>query len=389
MNTVGQLKDSMSGILTGVNLDRVTGLNKAIERAARKLLQKADVPEASATQAITLYDGIYDYRAEDNIFGGAILDLRPQGNSRHPIDTVIKRPIAYFDRNKHYLPSGYEVAFEWNKGVPIVRIATPYPTARVTVDGMAETTDWTAGGSLSALAQDATVYYEEPSSLRFTLTGSSTGTLTKTLGNALSISSYENVAVAFLAIRIPDGATASNLTSIALKLGSDASNYDEVTTTTGYLGAWTAGEWLLVALDMSGATSTGAPDWTAIDYVQLSFAHTATFTNFRVGGLWLALPSPHEFLYQTAAIFLKDGALKKTITTDDDQIILSDASYVILEHEAALGVAVQKNMRKKAEALRAILYGGEERDGLYSQYRADNPSDELRTVGAYYEEFGY
>ena len=383
MYTVAQLKESVSGLLSGTDLDNVTNLNGALERAARKLAQKADVPEATARQSITLYDGVYTYTAPTNIFGGALIDLRPQGVARTSLDEVRKQPIALFDQQKHLLPSGYAVTLEHTKGTPLLRVTTPKPMPRVIIDTMKETTGWTAGGSLGSLAQDLTVYYEYPASLRFTLTGSSTGTLTKTI-SSLSIATYEDVAVGFLAIRIPDGATASNLTSVAVRLGSDSSNYDEVTATTGFLEAFKAGDWMLIALDFSGATSTGTPDWTALDYLQVRLAHSGTFTNFRVGGFWLALPSPHELIYQTPAIFLVGSTLNKTITNDEDQIILNDAAYLLYEHECALQIAVQQRNDDQIAQLRAILYGGEDDLGLYEQYRADNPSNELREIGNYY-----
>lgn len=383
MNTVGNLKDSVAGLLTGVNLDSVTGANQAIERAARKLVQKADVPEASDVENITLYDGVYDYPMDTNIFGEAIIDVRPQGESRSQLDTVVKRPVSLFDREKHTLPSGYAISMAYDKGTPIIRIASPKPKSRVTVDSMQQTTGWTAAGTAASLVQDDTVYYEQPASLRFSLAGSGTGTLTKAI-NSINISSYEDVGVGFLAMRIPDGATVSDLTSVAIRIGSSASDYNEVSNTTGFVKAWVAGDWLLTAFDFSGASETGTPDWENIDYAQVRFAHTGAFTNFRVGGLWLALPSPHEVLFQTAAIFLASSALNKTITDDDDQIILNDAAYLLFEHEAALQIAVQGRATESAANMRAILYGGEDQVGLYNQYRADNPSQELRTVGYYH-----
>lgn len=385
MYTVGETKDSVSGILAGTNLDKVTGLYKAFQRAARKLIQKADIPEASQKQTLTLYDGVYDYPSPTDIFGGALVDLRPQGITRVYLDDVQKMPVKRFDLTKHILPSGYKVTFENRKGVPILRVATPKPFPMVMLDAMNETTDWVASGSASDLNKDETVFYESPSSLRFVLTGDSTGILTKTLSNTLNLSSYEDVGVAFLALRLPDGATAASLTSIALRLGSDSGNYDEVSVTEGFLGAWVSGEYLLVAFDLSASASTGTPDWSELDYVQVRFAHTETFTNIRVGALWLALPSPHEVLYQTPAIFLNDGALSKTITDDDDQIILNDAAYLLYEHECALAVAIQSLQKDKAKELRAVLYGGEGDEGLYAQYRGDNPSQEIREVGSYYD----
>jgi hypothetical protein len=260
---------------------------------------------------------------------------------------------------------------------------------------MSDDADWTASGSVSNLTDDASVYYQEPSSLRFTLTGSSAGVLTAT-PNPISISSYEDVGVAFLAIQIPTGATATNLTSIQLKLGSSASDYDSVTQTTGFLGAWTAGEWLLVSFDFSGSTSTGTPNWSAIDYVQVTINHTGTFTNFRLGGLWISLPSQNQLMYQTAALFLPSGSTtpSTTITATTDTILLSDPAYTIYEYESAISVLQQTggtNADPTMSELQSVLHGDGKRTGLYNHYRGDNPSAELRQIGSWYSgsDYGY
>lgn len=377
MFNVGQLKDSVSGMLQGLDLNNVTNLYKALERAARTLATKADIPEASAKQAITLYNGVYDYAAPTDIFGGSLTDFRPQGISRNANDYVYKQGIEQFDRTKAVLPNGYALSFETNKGTGIVRIASPKPTAKTTLDKMQETTGWTAAGSASGLTKDETVYYESPSSLRFTLTGSSTGTLTKSI-NQIDISDYEDVCVGFLAIRTP---STTNLTNISVRVGSDATNYDEVTETTGFLGAFTMGEWLLVAFDFSGAASTGTPDWNNIDYIQIRVAHTGTITNFYVGGFFLSLPSPHELHYQTAAIFLRSGALSKTITDDTDEIVLNDAAYLLYEHECAITIAEQASGGNLDGV--ALGYKNKLTNELYPNYEADNPSEEIRSIGSY------
>ncbi len=376
---VGELKDSVSGLLQGLTLDNVIGLEKALERAVRVLSHKVDIPEASDVKAITLYDGVIDYAAPSDIFGGAVNDFRPQGESRNQLDYVYRQPVALFDRTKALIPNGIALTFEYNKGTPIVRIASPKPTPRANLDTMASDDGWTAAGSASGLTEDETVYYKTPSSLRFTLTGSSTGTLTKTI-NRLDIPKYEDVCVGFLAIRTP---SVDDLTSVSLKVGSDSSNYDEVSATAGFLGAWVVDDWLLVAYDFSGSSSTGTPDWESIDYIQVSVAHTATITNFYVGGLWLSLPSPSELHYKTPAIFKVSGSLSKTITDDDDEIILNDSAYVLYEYECAVMIAEQSS---GGEAT-ARDYKLKLRDELYPAYLADNPSSELKIIGNYYTDF--
>lgn len=383
--TIGNLKDSISGLLQGAILANITGLNGAIERAARILAQKADVPEASGKQGITLYDQVFDYPAPATIFGGALVDIRPQGVTRNPSDYVYKKPVELFDRTKHLLPNGYMITFESNNVTPIMRIAQNKATVRASIDQMSATTGWVASGSAGTPVVDNTVFYESPGSLRFTLTGSSTGILTKTLSNSLSLSTYKDVGVIFLALRVPSG---TNLSSIEVRLGSSSTNYNNVTSTRGFLGAWTANEWLLVAFDLAGASQTGTPNFSAINYVQIRLAHTATMVNVRVGGIFMCLPSPHDILFQSAAIFNVGGVLSNTIVDDNDIVNLNDSAYTLFEHESALTVALQSGGKfgeGTVGMLDGILNGKPNDIGLYARYRADNPSEELRSVGSYYD----
>lgn len=392
LHTVANLKDSVAGILSGVDLSNVDDLNGCLERAASTLVQKADIPEASGIQNITLYAGVFDYLCDTRIFGTAINDIRPQGITRNPQDFVVKTDQETFDRTKGmYYPSGTMSTFQYQNGVPIIRILAPFPVQQVIIDQMTDTTGWTASGTATNPTQDITSFYHSPASLRFTMTVG-TGILTKTLSSPLSMASYENVGVAFLAIEIPPGADATDLTSIALKLGSDSSNYDSVTETEGFLGAWVSGQFLLVAFDFSAATSTGTPDWANIEYVQVSLAVGDTLTNFRVGGLWMSLPSQAQILYQSSALFVATGSTttSQRITANTDTIILTDAAYNIYLQESAL--AVLQNTGASASDASSVkinrnLDGNRDTGeiGLYARYRGDNPSQEIRTTGSWYD----
>jgi len=381
--TVGNIKDELSGMLQGINLDNITNLNGALQRSIRTLLQKVDVPEATDQEPITIFDGVFDYNAPVNIFGGSVTDFRPDGESRTKLDYVYKKHIELFDRTKALIPNGTDLTFEYDKGTPIVRIASAKPQTKVILDQMNNTTGWVVGGSLSDLRTDETVFFNSPASLSFDLAGSSAGTLQKDI-NQIDIERFEDVCTGFLSVRIP---LASGLTSISLDVGSDSSNFDRVTVTVAFLGAFKTDKWQQVAFDFSGATSTGTPDWTKIDYVNITFNHTASMTNFRVGSLFLALPSPHELYYETTALFLNDGALLKTITDDDDEIILNDAAYNLYLYEAAVTIAEQSangDPSPVAEGYKAKL-----KDELYPAYEADNPSGEIRNIDFYHEEFGH
>lgn len=392
MKLIADLKEEVGAILTGIDLDDVPNLYGSFERAVSTFIQKADVLEASGREPITLYDRVFDYTAPTNIFGGSLIDLRPQAVNTDGWDlNVAKMPITRFNQTKWITPSGYKVTFEYDAtaGILIMRVAQNKTAQAITVADMTSDDDWTAGGTITNLTTDSTNFYESPASLRFLLS-TGVGTLTTTLDNALDIETYEDVGVAFLAIQIPQGTDPTTLTSIALSLGSSSLNYDTVTETEGFLGAWVAGEWLLVAFDFAGSVGTGTPDWSAIDYVNLALTASGNVVNMRLGALWIALPTPNEVLFYSAAVFKTSASATPSteITSDNDLIIFRDASYNIYVQEAAREVAKNQGGDISSGLIRSIDLVLEGipgvKEGLYQQFRGDNPSEEIRQVGNYY-----
>lgn len=382
---VGNLKESVSGLLTGTNLVNVTDLYGAFQRAGRTLAQKINLPTSAGREAIILYDDVFSYPAPDTIFASSITDMRPQGLVRNPWDYSYKTDSETFDRTKGWIPNGYTVAFEYFQGQGIMRVSTPNVFPRAVLDPMSKITGWTASGSASAVIQDPTNYYQSPASLRSTLTGVSTGIYTKDI-TSQDLQNYEDVGVAFLAIYTP---SAVDLTSITLRLGSDSGDYNDVSASESFLGPWQDNNWTVVAFDFSGASQTGTPDWSAIDYAQIRVAHAGTIVNFRMGNLFICLPAPHEVLYESAALYLPlNGTPSSLITNDNDVILMGDSAYTLYEYESAKAVAMQMSggvYTTQIKGFDEVLLGSGNEQGLYARYRADNPSEALRTVGSYYD----
>lgn len=379
LKTVSQLKLTIESLMDGLTVSTVSDIDDIIERSARILLSEVSIPESSARQNLTLFGNVFDYLADTEMFGASVVDLYPQGNSRTAADRTTRIDRMTFDRLKNALIGGNELTVEYDNGVPILRIVPSVSLPSVKLDTMAATTGWTAAGSASALTEDDVDFYDSPASLKFTLTGSSTGTLTKSI-TSQDLTDYENVGTAFLAIKVP---TAASLTSITLKLGSSAAAYDPITATTGQLGSWTDGKWLLVPFDFSTAVSVGTPLWSAIHYAQVSIAHTGTLTNFRVGGLFISLPAPYELLYETSAIFKAGSANPSTmITSDTDTIILNDDAYTLFEQECALNVCPPGSVDR--QTFQTVLHGIRTRyvnqAGLYEKYRGRNPVQRLKEI---------
>lgn len=276
--TVADLKQNVSGLLTGADLDLVLDFYGATERAAAVTVQKADIPDTMVRQPIMLYSGVTDYTPDDNIFGSAIIDIRRQGVNANYLHNVQKTFIVDFDGSVNRVPFGYLVAFEYRSGNPIMRISQGVTVPQVNLDPMTSTDGWSVGGDANTLLPDYTVYYQQPAALRFNLAaGGSQGTLEKTFANSIDITNYQGVGVAFLAAYFPD---ASAITSVTLQLGSDSSNYYEVTVTEGFLGAFYSNDYQLLAFDLAGATAVGSPDIAAMQWVNV-------LTNYGDGGTTL------------------------------------------------------------------------------------------------------
>lgn len=384
LKTVGALKDSLSGLLQGVNLDNITNLNGAIERAAKTIVLQADLPEATGRQAVTLYNGVYDYLSPTSIFGGYFIDLRPQGITRSNWNYSYKKPIEQFDRTKLLLNNGTHVTFENNMGVPIMRVVENVSRAKATLDSMTDTTGWTATTATS-LAEDVAIYYQNPASLRFNLPAlGSQGYIEKAISK-IDMTDYESVGVIFLAVYLP---SATAITSVGVRIGSDSSNYFTATNTAGILGAWKANEWTLIALDLASATETGTVDIQNVDYARVFVNYDGTaLTNVRIGAFFISMPAPFELIYGTASIFKVSNTLSDTITDDNDELVLNDASYVLFEYECALTIAVQSGGTLASglvQMYQKILY--DPNTGLYARYRANNPSQQVREVGNWYSD---
>lgn len=382
--TVGKLKDGVSGLLTGLNLNNVNNLYGAFERAIKKLVGEIYIPEATGKQSITFYSGVYDYALPTNIFGTTLVDIRPQGEQRNTTDVMYKRGIEVFDRAKGTLSNGYLVAFEYVKGTGRMRVDNVIARERIVLDTLTDHTDWTLAGTITASYDDETDYWFSPASIRFNQT-TGVGTITRTLESQSDLTDYEGVGVVFLAISMPTA-----LTSVEIRIGSDASNYFSVTETTGHLGAFTTNEWLLIAFDLADATETGTVDITKVDYVQIRTTSGASINNLRVGGLWVSLPSPHDVIYSSGAVFLVGSTVSPTITDDNDEIILQPNAYVIYETKCALEVAFQQGGSLSSPLIKKLktdLYGdplNRNELGMISQYRAENPSEKVPLIGSWY-----
>lgn len=384
-NNVGELKDQISGILTGTNLDNVTNLDGCIERALGTFLLYISLKQISGRLAFSVYDGVYDYEAPDDIFGGVIYDIRPQGVDRSEADYTYKVGIACFDRTKATLPNGVLATFEYNRGTPIMRLAQTRARASALIDACNSSTGWVAGGDATGLAADTTNFYASPASLRFNLPVSgSSGYIEKTTSQQ-NLTDYSGVGKVFVAVNTP---SATAVTSVGIRLGSSSTAYYAASVTTPVIGTAIANTWQLWGIDLAGATTTGSPVITAIDYTRVIVNYNGTaLSNVRIGRVFTSLPTPFEMIYGSSACFLhEDGTITNKIEDDNDEVVLPDDAFVVFTNIASLEVLEQMG-GDDAEASTASMKRKifDPITGVLTLYKAKSPSEELNTTDSWYD----
>lgn len=388
--TVSELKQSISSKVENLDMSTVPDLDNVIASSVRTVLAEVDIPETRGRYPVPLYRNITEYPLDADIYGTGFVDFRPLDSSRVYSDVVTKRRLSDFDRTKKCLINGYNLAFDFNLGEPILRVTAPRVLPGAVLDELDDSANWTAGGSASSLVEDEVDYYHYPASLRIQLAGVSTGTLTGTL-DSQDLTDFEDVGVVFLALKVP---SATNLSSLSIRLGSSASAYDEVPATESFMGEFEGDTWMIVAFYLSAAVRTGSPDYSAIDYARIAITHAAGIANVRVGRLFISTPVNHELLYSTDAIFRPSvgGVPSHEVAGDNDEILLNRSAYKLLEEQGAMDVAANmggKDARAIVDAQDVKLYGSGNKIGLYARYRAENPSQLVKETGTYHRVRGF
>lgn len=389
---VSDLKATISGILTGLNVKNVRDFYGKMQRTATTVLMQGDIPEMSDRYALMLYDGVFDYIPPPTLFGSLIQDVRPQGVSRNRFDIPYKKPLVDFDVAKQRLRNGAMITFEQRGVQQIMRLAQTRAQPKVVIDTMSSIGKWVAGGAASSLTLDQTVYYQFPAAFRFNLSSAPGGGLgyIETTFNQVDLTAYQGVGVVFVAVELPTAAAAAAVSSIGVRLGSSNANYWDISNTNGFLGAWISGNYMLVALDLSLSSTNGSVITTAMTYarIYINYTSTGSIPNIRVGGIWVSLPTPYEILFETTAIFVPQNSTttSKLVSSDNDSLTLGDAAYQLYAHELARDIAFGKGGSIASgliQGIDLILEGNSSKVGLYNKFRQDNPNQTLRQVGSW------
>lgn len=341
---VSTLKSDLDGILHGTTTNKVTGLDNLINRAARQLMLDVDPQETKRISQFSnpIYNSIFDYPLPVDLKGNKIIDIRPQANRQSAV--WLQMYNQAFDISKaRTLQEQFTINF--NASVKTIRLTAPNLPNPISINDASSLTSngtWTAGGSASNLSVDNVNYITGAGSLKFDLAAAgSTGYLENSTIDSLDLSTYVNQASNFLYTSLP---TASNFTSVTLRLGSSSTNYYSLAVTATQQATAFANGWNLLAYLWSSMTVTGSPNSSAITYCRVTWAYNGTAqTGVRLNNITSIMGQILEIEYYSKYMFrdVTTGTYQETVTDDANLINLDTESYNLLLYQVAF-LAVQQ-----------------------------------------------
>lgn len=382
--SVGQVKNQLTSILHGTQLNQITDLDGMFDRAGRQLLLDIDPQETKrVTQFVNpIYNAVYDYAAPDDLKGNRIIDIRPQAN-RKLGEVLAQNYNQDFDLYKSSGTPNFTINF--NKGIKTVRINAPFLLPGVTVnecDSLTDNGTWTATGDASNLTLDSVNFASGSASLKCNLSvGGTAGQLVNSTIQSVDLTGFEEGAL-FAYVYLPTG---SDFTSVTARIGSSVGDYVTATVTTTSTGNAFQNGWNLLSFNRVGATAVGTIDDTKITYLYFSFAYNGTAqVGVRLDGVVARLGKILECEYYSKFLFSNalTGAWQETVT-DDSNLINLDTESFNLFFDLLSFFALQSQ-----QGMNAIRYDGPFFGEAYKRdlerYKAIYKSEIQKPQSAYY-----
>jgi hypothetical protein len=227
------------------------------------------------------------------------------------------------------------MAIEMNSGVKTLKLNKSL-TAGILVNDASTLTEngtWTAGGNAINLTVDTLNKLSGGASIKFDISASgTTASIVNSTMTATDLTTIKNDGALFAWVYIP---STTIITSVSLAWGSSASDYWSKTVTAAHDNTAFKVGWNLLRFDWSGATTTGTPDETAVNYLLITCAYNGTATtSVRVDSVIARIGTIYEIVYYSKYLFKSNaGTWKETPTDDEDEINLDVEEQNLLLYE--------------------------------------------------------
>lgn len=382
--SVATAQDDLTGILNGTSLSKVVNLTNLMDRAARDVISAVDPAETKRIAELpVLYDETFDYACPADLKGDRIIDVRPLAK-RYPSDKFTQTYDEPFDINKTWVWNGGLAATTWNTGIKSIRLAKSLRKGALlnACNSLTSNGTWAGGGDVTGLTTDTVNFVDANASLRFDLSGAgTTGYLECTGMDSVDLSDNEDEGANLLWFYKPTG---MDLTSVTLRWGSSSTDYWEATVTANNVSTAFQDYWNLLKFNWVGASETGSPDASAIDYLRVSFVYDGDpATSVRLDNIKGFLGTAYQIEYYSKFLFrdATTGVFQETITDDTNLINLDTDSYNLYLYKLAELASPQVMSQ---ESTYNTKYYATKFQELLDMYRAKYKSEVKKPQNSYY-----
>lgn len=378
-----------SGSDTNVERDLI---NRGVRDALSEIEFRGNIRETILTPSLS--DCQWEYSLPTDFKADNLIDLRPQSDTRGEWDEFHLVSPREFDRRKRVERN---IATILNDDLTrTLRVSSNIDNTSTQVSSM-EDTNWrtfdTDGVNDSDVKVDNDDFLEGVGSIRFqtdtTDTTDSTVGVQNTVITTFDISSYLARGQAFVDAKLTTADT--GIHQITLRLGSDSSNYYQISDSnqndcTAFVAGWNRIRW-----DLNNKTTVGTPADTAIDYAAIFWSRDTTttallhlndtdwgFDNLRlVRGKYYSLSYYTRLVWQDTTL-----ALFENSTHDSHALMLQNDELkpVMLK----IAEYASHNLRDKEDELK---YANDFKEAK-QEYQLKNPSQSDVLTSDYYN-FGF
>lgn len=329
--SVQTVNSELQAAIHGTTTNKIQNLSGLHNRTARQLLLEVDPIETIRKTLTTtpIYYQIWDYACPADLKGNRIIDISPQ-ISRLPSQIILQTYNQPFDIQKNLNQVGSDFTIQFNNAIKTIRINDTSTPQGILLDSLTAIGNWSATSTASNLRVNNVNFATENSSLSFDLAAGanpSTGYISETSVPSYDLTDHLNQSSLFLYIYFPTG---TDITSVEIRWGSDSSNYYSRSLTQTNEGNSFATGWNLVRADWLGATVTGSPVVTAINYFYIGVTYNGTAqTGICVDNLISNLGLYRTIEYYSKYLFRNSttGTFQETTTSTSDLINLDTDSY--------------------------------------------------------------
>lgn len=373
------LKNTVNGKIHG-KIGRLVDARDSINRGVRKamavplktLRRKYSVP-------IRLVDGIYDYTAPSDIQGHKVIDLVPVTGERTLKNGWLNVHPEAFDRMKNLSRNVLSVSSNGTSRLLKVSAIQDQSAAMLSAcDSLAGDGTWSAVGTGSDITLDTTTYCYGTGSIKFNIGAGVKDGIALALTTAGDILDYQADGSVYWSLSLP---SISGVTGATIRIGSSASNYNEMSVTSDINGNSLVAGFNLLKASLSAGTVTGTPDYDNIDYIAvLVDKSTGTLTGVRVDRIMVGVGTQNDLWYYSRHAWRTSGGTWQSDSTADSDVLNAEEEEYNLIVEACVMEAATDS-REYADADRAELRFKE----MARQYRLANPDASIPLTSDVYE----